>query len=301
MNSLLTFTQTVTESTGERGEPVLTIRDVSDFDVRKIFDCGQCFRFDPVPGSAHLTEFGGVVGNRYITVARDRADELILHNVSRRDYDGFFRHYLALDTDYAALNERILTQAPSPLMRDAVGFGRGIRILRQDGWETLCSFILSQNNNIPRIKKMIRTLCETYGERFRDAFGEHAAFPSAEALASVPTEEFYRLRMGFRAKYLTDAARRWADGGIDPEAIACGTYSEGEAALTAIKGVGPKVAACALLFGFGHTEAFPVDVWIRRVLDIHFPDGFPTEALGNAAGIAQQYLFYYGRYSDLFK
>lgn len=301
MNDLLRTTETVTESVGERGEPVLRLSGITELDVGKTFDCGQCFRFEPVTDSAHAVEYGGVVGCRYVTVAQDAPDELILTNVSREDYESFFRRYLSLDVDYATVNGRILKAFPSGLMPDALRFGRGIRILRQDGWEALCSFILSQNNNIPRIKKMITALCEAYGQRFSDAYGVHYAFPTAKALAAVPLEELYRLRMGFRAKYLADAAARWAGGGIDSARLTEADYAEAEAMLRQIHGVGPKVAACALLFGFGHTEAFPVDVWIKRVLTVHFPDGFPLDALGDAAGIAQQYLFYYGRYSDLFK
>lgn len=301
MNLLHLTTETVTESVGERGEPVLRLTGISDFDVGKTFDCGQCFRFSPVEGSSHGVEYGGVVRGRYVTIAQDVPHEVILKNVGREDYDGFFRRYLALDTDYAAVNQRILGALPSGLMPDALRFGRGIRILRQDGWEALCSFILSQNNNIPRIRSLITALCANYGERFSDAYGTHYAFPTAEALAAVSVKALYQLRMGFRAKYLADAARLWVSGELETDRLSQIGYAEAEQILMRIHGVGPKVAACALLFGFGHTEAFPVDVWIKRVLAVHFPNGFPLDTLGDAAGIAQQYLFYYGRYSDLFK
>ena len=233
-------------------------------------------------------------------MGQDEPHSIVLHNVTEADLDGLLR-FFALDVDYTAMDERIKAAVPSEIMHGAVEFGQGIRILRQDGFEALCSFILSQNNNIPRIKGLIESLCRTYGEPFADRYGTHYAFPTPEALAAVSEAELRALRVGFRAPYLVDAARRWVNGEIDTRVLKNGTYGEAEAMLTRIHGVGPKVAACVLLFGFGRTDAFPVDVWIKKVLATHFGGTFPTEILADAAGIAQQYLFYFGRYSDLFK
>ena len=286
--------------TGARGEPCLRLSDLSEFDVRKIFDCGQCFRFDPIIPTTHDVEYGGVVNGRYLTVGRDADGTVTVHNAAAEDWPWLSR-YFALDVDYSALRARIASAVPSPVMARASAFGSGIRILRQDGFEALCSFILSQNNNIPRIKGLIESLCRAYGEPFTDAYGTHYAFPTPERLAEVTEGELRDLRVGFRAPYLCDAAKRWASGQIDSAYLSEAPYEEAASMLTAIHGVGPKVAACVLLFGFGRTEAFPVDVWIKKVLAAHFGGTFPTDALGDAAGIAQQYLFYLGRYSDLFK
>ena len=291
---------TVSAFTGSRGEPCLCLNGTGGFDVRKTFDCGQCFRFEPVSPSAHAVEYGGVVNGRYVTVGQDAPDALVIHNVSEADLP-FLLRYLSLDVDYCDIDRRILDAVPGEVMARAVSFGSGIRILRQDGFEALCSFILSQNNNIPRIKGLIEGICRAYGTPFTDVYGLHYAFPTPDQLARATVEELRSLRMGFRAPYLYDAAHRWAEGRIDACALEADSYGEAETALTAIRGVGPKVAACVLLFGFGHTEAFPVDVWIKKVLNVHFGGTFPVETLGNAAGIAQQYLFYLGRYSDLFK
>ena len=160
---------------------------------------------------------------------------------------------------------------------------------------------MSQNNNIPRIKKIIAALSEEYGEKFEYKSGDGESktfysFPTAEALARAGEEALYALRTGFRAKYIYDAARKVAEGELDLGSIAKLPTSEAAAELMKIKGVGLKVASCVLLFGFGRTEAFPVDVWVRRVLDKYYPDGLDTTALGRYAGIAQQYLFYYERY-----
>ena len=172
----------------------------------------------------------------------------------------------------------------------------GIRILRQEPWEALCSFIISQNNNIPRIKKIIRALSEKYGEAFT-AFGEtYYAFPTPEALSAAGEDELKSCGTGFRARYILDAAKKVSSGEIDFSVIQSMDDEEAAKYLMTICGVGAKVAACTLLYGFHRTAAFPIDVWIKRVLDKYYPGGIDISSLGAYAGIAQQYLFYYERY-----
>ena len=178
----------------------------------------------------------------------------------------------------------------------AMEYGDGIRILRQEPWEAVCSFIVSQNNNIPRIKKIIRTMSREWGEPISCGGETYYSFPSAKALADAGEEAIFALKTGFRAKYIYDAACRAANGELDFDAIFSASPEDAEELLCKIKGVGPKVAACAMLFGFGKTEAFPVDVWIKRVLAKYYPAGLDVSALGSYAGFAQQYLFYYERY-----
>jgi len=182
------------------------------------------------------------------------------------------------------------------VMTHALEVARGIRILRQDPWEALCSFIISQNNNIPRIKKIISALSASFGEKIDDS---SYAFPTAKALADAGEDKIFALKTGFRASYITDAARRVASGELDLHAVCeAESYDKAAEMLMTVRGVGPKVAACALLFGFGFTEAFPIDTWMKKVAERHFPGGLDHKLFGKAAGIAQQYLFYMERYTS---
>lgn len=264
------------------------------FSVEKTFDCGQCFRFDKVENSSHECEFSGVAYGRAVSFATDK-NTLYIYGADEGDYERIWKKYLGLDVDYAAFDADILSRSDNPALKNALEFGRGIRILRQEPWEAVCSFIISQNNNIPRIKKIITAMSEKYGEHLG---GNAYAFPTADALNAAGEKEIFELKTGFRAKYIADAAARVCDGRLDLESLLCAEESTEECSkrLCEVKGIGPKVAACSLLFGFGRYDAFPVDVWIRRVMEKYFDPGFDASTLGPYAGIAQQYLFYYERY-----
>ncbi len=272
---------------------------VTDFSVEKTFDCGQCFRFDPVNVVNHKTAVGGVAFGKYVIFAQDSPDELYIYGATDEDFEHIWRHYLALDTDYTEIIDNIKKALPdSAEMAEACEVGRGIRILRQEPWETVCSFIISQNNNIPRIKKLVSAVCERWGEKIDSPYCENAySFPSAQILSQVGEAELLGLKVGFRAKYIDDAAKRFSSGEITADEILNGDFDYGMSRLTSIKGIGPKVASCSLLFGFNKTGAFPIDVWIKRVLEKYFPNGIDIAALGDNAGIAQQFLFYYERYN----
>ena len=275
----------------ENGIPLCEISHRGSFSVAKTFDCGQCFRFDKVEDSRHEIEFSGVAYRRAVSFAQD-GDKRYVYGATPRDCEDIWFKYLALDEDYDAIDRDILSRSDSPALRDAVEYGRGIRILRQEPWEAVCSFIISQNNNIPRIKKIIAALSEKYGEPLG---GGNFAFPTAKSLADAGVTELFSMRTGFRAKYIADAASRVSDGRLDLSALT-GDTAECVKKLCEVKGIGPKVALCSLLFGFGRYDAFPIDVWIRRVMEKYFPKDFTPESLGPYAGIAQQYLFYYERY-----
>ena len=167
----------------------------------------------------------------------------------------------------------------------------GIRILKQEPWEALCSFIISQNNNIPRIMGIIDRLCSTYGDK--NEKGEYT-FPSYEKLINLTVEDLAPLRAGFRSKYILDAAQKLYNKEIDLQKIYSASMDEARNELMKIKGVGPKVAECTLLYGFGKKEAFPVDVWVKRIVSELYPEGLPECIKGNE-GIAQQYLFHWRR------
>lgn len=274
----------------------LTVGGVGDFSVFRTFDCGQCFRFDPVVEGEYKNQVEGIAFGRSVSFADgDRTGEIFVRS-SAEEFESIWLPYLSLDTDYDRINRHIcdaLAGSDRAHMERAVEAGRGIRILRQDRWEALCSFIVSQNNNIPRIKKIISEMCRRYGEKIDGGW----AFPTAQALYDAGEAAIFDMRTGFRAKYIYDAAKKVATGEISLDDVsAAETYEEAAAGLEKISGVGPKVAACTLLFGFERLEAFPIDVWMRRVAEKRFPDGLDHTVFGKWAGVAQQYLFYFERY-----
>lgn len=266
--------------------------------IFKTFDCGQCFRFDPVSKFGHKYEFGGVAFGKYVVFAQDSENEVYVYGSNADDFERIWAYFLSLDTDYDEINSCIISTVDGAHAKRATEYSNGIRILRQDSWEALCSFIISQNNNIPRIKKIIAEMSKMYGDVVEfDGYSYHS-FPSASALYHAGEEAIFALKTGFRAKYIHDAAYKITDGTIMLDEIKELEFEAAKEALSKIKGVGPKVASCALLFGFDKTEAFPIDVWIKRSLDNHFGGQLDIGALGKAAGIFQQYLFYYERYNQ---
>ncbi|MBR6915277.1 MAG: DNA-3-methyladenine glycosylase 2 family protein, partial [Clostridia bacterium] len=219
---------------------VLRVGGIGDFSVFSTFDCGQCFRFDPVEDSEYKTEFSGVARGRKVGFAQNGPGEIFIVGAKKEEFP-LWENYLALDVDYDAINERIIECVPEgadrETMKRAVDASRGIRILRQDRWEALCSFIVSQNNNIPRIKKIISAMCEKYG---RD-LGGAKDFPTADALNDAGEEALFALRTGFRAKYIAAAARAVsADASFLDSVAAASDYEEANRLLTSLKGVGPK-------------------------------------------------------------
>lgn len=257
--------------------------DCNDFSLAETLDCGQAFRWKQL----ETDRFIGAAGKNVCEISREGGD-VILHGVDRQTFETFWREYFDLDRDYASLKK---TFGENELLRRAVKHAPGIRLLRQPTWETLCSFIISQNNNISRIKGIISRLCELAGEPLG---GGLYAFPTPQALAAQSEEGLAPLRAGFRARYLIDASRRVSSGEIDLESLAHTPLPQARQTLQQICGVGPKVAECVLLFGCGRLECFPIDVWMRRVMQTFYPDGLPECAI-EYAGIAQQYLFHYAR------
>lgn len=266
-----------------------TLRHGEHISLAQTLDCGQAFRFKAVNGG-----WEGMAGSRFIRAAETPDGFSLLCRCAREcahpgSCEQDLAHYFDLGRDYAALKQRF---SADPVLARAVAYCPGIRVLRQDGWEALCSFILSQNNNIARIKGIISRLCESFGAPIDG--GAYHTFPDAQTLASLTLEDLAPLRAGFRAKYLLDAARRVASGALALDTLYAMPLDSARAALTSLYGVGPKVADCVLLYGFGRMECFPRDVWIRRALAQLYPQGFP-DAFSDVAGIAQQFLFHYCR------
>lgn len=296
-------TAKILEST-ENGVPGVTVEGVREFDVAKTFDCGQCFRFEPVANTSYDAEYAGVAFGRFISVAKD-GDTLHVFNCTKDFFEEKLFHFLGLDINYEIIRRSIVAATDSAYLRTATESAKGIRILNQDRWETLCSFIISQNNNIPRIKKLVSALCERCGEKVETdgmerhgANGEFYSFPSPQAVFTLGENALKEMKFGFRASYIADAAKKVASGEIDLDHAATLDYSDCVEYLSQIKGVGMKVASCTALFSMEKYSSFPVDVWIRRVLERHFPADFAPESLGEYAGIAQQYLFYHARFEN---
>ncbi|MBE6728312.1 MAG: DNA-3-methyladenine glycosylase 2 [Ruminococcaceae bacterium] len=257
------------------------LEDVENFDIAATLDCGQAFRWE-TDGS----RWYGVAFDRELTLEKID-DTIILYNTTEKDFNEIWYNYFDLDRNYAEIIKQLSTDSR---FIEPCKFGSGIRLLNQSPWETLCSFIISQNNNIPRIKGIIDRLCSNFGEK-RDGF---YTFPTPQAIAEKSVEELAVLRAGFRAKYILDAAKKVSSGEIDLEAVKKLSCDEARQVLMRICGVGPKVADCTLLFGLGFTEAFPKDVWIKRIMERDFGGVLPECAIP-FAGIAQQYLFFYAR------
>ncbi len=277
----------------------LKIAGARDFSTIRTFDCGQCFRFGPLPAQVPPPPapdaVWGIAFGRQVAFADDGTHLYVY--ADKKDFENIWLRYLSLDANYARAGEKIVHALSGPAqdhMKAALEAARGIRILRQDPWEALCSFIISQNNNIPRIRKIIEALCRQYGEKIP---GGHA-FPTPDALARAGQDAIFAQGAGFRAAYIWQAARKIASGAFSLEAVQkAQSYSEANKLLCSLKGVGPKVSACTLLFGFGRTEAFPIDVWMQRVIDHRFGGKLDPAVFGDWAGLAQQYLFYYERYA----
>lgn len=252
------------------------------FSLKDTLDCGQCFRFEQDRDG----KIKGFAQNHFLCASQDD-NQIVFDNMEEDEFNGFWRNYLDFDRDYNLIKSELCRDE---IIAKACEYAGGIHIVKQDPWEALCSFIISQNNNIPRIKGIISRLCEDFGEQTEYGF----AFPSAETIADCSVEALSGLRAGFRAKYILDASCKIASGAIDLKCIAEADINTAREMLKEINGVGPKVAECALLFGFNRLEAFPVDVWIKRVLEYFYKSGVP-EFIKPYGGIAQQFLFHYIR------
>lgn len=257
-----------------------------EIDIVKTFNCGQCFRWE----KAEDGYFEGVAFSKYIRVKKED-DKLIFQNVSERDYKEIWHNYFDLDNDYERIQKSF---GFDEIILKAANFSKGIHILKQEAFETVISFIISANNNIPRIKKIIELLCRNFGKEIKYKNNTFYAFPKAQDLAILTLKDLDIIRAGFRSKYILDAAIKIFNNEVDLLNISFLPYEEAKNELLKIKGVGDKVADCILLFSFSRYNAFPKDVWIKRIMNNCYGDCECTR-FGDYAGIAQQYLYYYGR------
>ena len=316
----------------------ILVEGLGNYSLADTLECGQCFRFVKLSPSETgecnevgaeypgYTEYMTIVGKTLIFVGQRSRNELIFYGVTDREFEDVCVPYFALDVDYEKIKNDVLSHTDSPFLKEAAEAASGIRILKQEPWETLFSFIISQNNNIPRIKKIIRAIALAYGDNLAEARGlsqcpkaacqsvkngerlntdaclECGAcytFPSAEAVYEDP-ERLLPSHPGFRYKYLTDAALKVVNGDISfDEIIKKSSYDFTLSELMKVKGVGEKVASCTSLFAFSNLEAFPIDVWMKRAIDEYFDGMLDHKALGKYAGVAQQYIFHYIRQLNL--
>lgn len=268
---------------------------LENFNLAQICQSGQCFRMKEKSENLYSV----IVGRHYLELEQ-QGEECIFY-CDDAEFHDFWKAYFDLEGDYASYIGKI---APNDsYLNNAAEFGRGIRILRQDLWEMIVSFLISQQNNIARIRRCIENICERYGEKLVNAHGEtFYAFPAPEALACLEENALMECNLGYRSKYVVRTARAVASGEFDLEAVGQMSYGEAREALLALFGVGEKVADCICLFALHKLEAFPVDTHIRQALQIHYKRGFPKRRYQGIQGVLQQYIFYYelagARYAD---
>ena len=271
-------------------ENFILIPDVRDLDLEQTLDCGQSFRWTKQDDGS----FSGVAFGKYVNISLDGTD-MIIKNAAPED-EKIWREYFDLELDYGKIRGDI--SKLHPVLEEAARYAPGIRILRQEPYEALCTFIISQNNNIKRIKGIVARLCESFGDEIDEGV---YTFPTAERLAELTPDDLASLRAGFRNRYIIDSAKKVASGEVDLELCKTADYEAARAELMKITGVGVKVADCTLLFGMHRVEAFPVDVWMKRAMEKLFP-GMSANDFGEYAGIAQQYIFHYSRmHPELFE
>ena len=272
------------------------ITGVSHFDLTHTFMCGQCFRWFENEDKSYT----GVAHGRAVTMTYAE-NILTIANTSEEDVKNIWIDYLDLKRDYSKIKA---FYKEDKYVSVAMEFGYGIHILNQDIFECLISFIISTQNQIPRIKKIVSLLCERYRNCVEIGDSKLYTFPTAEELKGVDAKQLEFLKAGYRAGYIVDAVEKVTSGEVNLEDIKQMPYAEAKKELMKIKGVGPKVADCVLLFSAGKSEAFPIDVWVKRTMQTLYMDENATnkeiekraeELFGEYAGFAQQYLFYYAR------
>lgn len=279
------------------------LKNVKSFELRDIFECGQCFRWNKQEDGSYT----GVFKNNVLNVKKNK-DEIIFEGICENDIQQTVKNYFDLNRNYEKIKEQLSKIDQN--MKMSIEYGNGIRILNQDLWETIISFIISANNNIPRIKGIIERLSEKYGDEIKYKGNKYYTFPTQEQLKNVTVEEYRKLGLGFRDIRLYETTKMILNKQVDIENMKNNPNTiEVREELLKLSGVGPKVADCILLFSdLKRFEVFPIDVWVRRVMnDLYIKNEDETkvnkkqiekianEKFGDLAGLAQQYLFYWRR------
>lgn len=298
----------------------IILEDVKNFNIEQILECGQCFHFNKIEENEYV-----LVSKGHLLHIKQEGNNVIFYNTDKEDFNNIWWEYFDLDRDYENIiltilkseaeylgipylseKEKNLTDSfeTSELFK-ATSEKSGVRILNQDFFEVLISFIISQNKQIPHIKQIVSILSERYGKFLGEICGEkYYSFPSVLELSKVSEMELRECKTGFRAPYIVDACKKILSGEIEEEWLKVASIEEAKNSLQLIKGVGEKIANCVLLFGLRKRSAFPVDVWIKRIMEtIYIHRDASNEKImelgyklfGEYGGYAQQYLFFYGR------
>jgi len=274
----------------------IVVKNLRDFHPVHVFDCGQCFRWIRQEDGSYT----GVAKGRVVNAQYDEG-VLVLNNSTLQDFIDIWYDYFDLGRDYSEIKTLL---CKDDIMREAISYGHGIRLLRQDIWETLVSFIISANNMIPRIKKTVGVIASIYGDKVSYDGSDYHTFPPVEKLSDTSVEQLDVCRGGFRCKYIINSSMLAKTGEIDLKSLAGMKTGDARKELMRFPGVGPKVADCVLLYSGTKYDVFPTDVWVKRVMEeLYFKreasfreiQEFAAAYFGELAGFAQQYLFFYAR------
>lgn len=281
--------------------------EIDSFELKDIFECGQCFRWNREENESYT----GVTTKCVINVEKTKSkivfDAKPFFKMSDADIKKHIAYYFDLDRDYSKLRKKIASVDDN--LKVATKYGKGIRILNQELWETIISFIISANNNIPRIKGIIERMSEKYGKKIVFNGKTYYSFPTPKELSKASVEDLRKLGLGFRDKRIYETTKLIASGEVDLKKLYKLNTVDARDKLLELQGVGPKVADCILLFSdLKRFDVFPIDVWVRRVMNelyIHNKDEnkvskkeiekIANEKFGDYKGLAQQYLFYWKR------
>jgi N-glycosylase/DNA lyase len=278
----------------------IIIKDVRNFELDHIFECGQCFRWNKEPNGNYV----GVAYGRVIEIEK-KNDEVTIYNINEEEFNKLWCDYFDLKRDYTVIKKEF---QKDPLLKKSVDFGHGIRLLQQEPFELTISFIISSNNRIPMIKRAINKLSEKWGKSIEYKGKTYYAFPTIADLENASIEEITSCGLGFRSKYVKDTVNKIYTGEVSLETIKSEDDDSCHEELKKLNGIGPKVSDCIMLFSMQKYSAFPVDVWVKRAMQFFYlaPDvslpkirEFARDKFGNLAGFAQQYLFYYARENNI--
>lgn len=274
----------------------MVVKIEDDLDLEKIADSGQCFRWTRGEEDESLTY--RIIAGRNCLYVTSLGHDCYDFDCTEDEFRGFWRDYFDLGENYRSVRERI-DPDQDPFLWEASESEKGIRILRQDPWEMLITFIISQNRNIPAIRRSVELLSETCGQKKTDSKGRtYYAFPEPGAVRALTEKDLADCRLGYRCKYVHAAAEAVSGGMIDLDLLRGAEDGEAMSALTGLFGVGIKVASCVSLFGLHHKDAFPIDVWMKRILADNYPRGYPYERYSPYNGIYQQYMFAFYRHRE---
>jgi len=276
----------------------VVIKKPKNFIISQIADSGQTFRWDEnFDGSYTIIAF-----NKAIRIFNDNED-IVIEGINELEFENTFKNYLDLNRDYQLVIDELKNKDKN--LDEALVYGSGIRILNQDTWEMIISFIISGNNNIPRIKNSINVLSERYGKFIKEIDGKRLySFPTPEELSVATIENLRECGLGYRDKYIYNTTKMIINKDIDLSDIKNMDIDEARIELVKLMGVGNKVADCIMLFSLNKSNSFPVDTWVKKILKDYYNfdeknnkkiNEFANDYFGKYAGIAQQYLFNYIR------